>query len=104
MKEQRAGRAKQFLPFAALVGLDDALAAKRRVSEARRELAEDEAALLSDKLFNISKGDTVRVTYYDTDRYITCEGEVASIDKVFHTVRILKTDIAFDDIVDICVR
>lgn len=104
MNEQHADRAKQFLPFAALTGLEDVLAARRSISEPRRELAEDEAAALSRKLGDIAKGDTVRVTYYHVDRYVACEGEVTSVDKVFRTIRIFKTDIAFDDVIDICVK
>ena len=43
MKMSQADRAKQFMPFAALKGYDDALRAKEKVVVPRKELSEEMA-------------------------------------------------------------
>ena len=46
----RLERAAQFSPFAALTGYDDAVRETARLTDAQRELAEDEQALLERQL------------------------------------------------------
>ena len=91
-------RARQFMPFAALKGYYELARQQERVEQPRHRLAEEEARELDAQLGKLRKGCVARVTYYDTDAYVTACGAVARIDETFRTLRIVKTDIAFDDI------
>lgn len=64
-------RAAQFVPFAALVGYDDAVAETARLTEARPELDEQEQQTLNAKLSaladRIHEHPEVRIKYYVPD-------------------------------------
>ena len=107
-------RAKQFMPFAALKGYYEIIKERSRIYEEKKELSEDEAAVLSDKIASIEKGKIIKITYYkEFDRgegyipegafgaYVTAEGMVSEINTVTRTVTVVKTVIPFDDILDI---
>lgn len=96
-----ADRARQFLPFAALKGYYDLVRAQERVPEPRHELTDDEAARLSSRVASLSKGDMVRVTYYDVDAYVTATGLLANVDTAFRTLTVVKRKIAFEDILSV---
>lgn len=76
-------RAKIFLPFAAVKGLDEALERKReeRLMEDRIILSEDGEKEVDAVLNEIKKGDTVRVTFYDSGRYRILEGKILRKDE-----------------------
>ena len=85
---KREDRAKQFLPFDAMKGLD---AAMRRVEELaerteRIELGEEDAEELSSALSRLTRGDKVTATYYRAGRYLTHRGTVTRIDTVRRTL------------------
>lgn len=101
MKQEHKGRAKQFMPFAALKGFEEAVSEAERLTEPRRELSETQAAELSEALSDIQKGDTVTVTHYLSDRYVTTHGRVAVFDTVFRFMKLGSFKICFDDIVEI---
>ena len=71
-------RAKQFSPFAAVTGLDKALARKEREMglEGKRELAEDAAEELNRVLLSLKEGDPVKICYYDEGEYLTVTGSI----------------------------
>lgn len=94
-------RARQFMPFAALKGYYELARKQERVEQPRHRLTEEEARELDAQLGRLRKGLVARVTYYDVDAYVTACGAVARIDETFRTLRIVKTDIAFDDILRI---
>ncbi len=98
----RADRAKQFMPFAALKGYEEALREKERVTHPRIELSEDGAEMLDRKLRRISEGDLVSIRHYWKHRYINTEGTIV---KILTNYRLIKLDndiqIKFDDIADI---
>ena len=71
---------------------------KQRVSESKKELSEDEATVLSNKLKNLHRHDLVSVTFYNKDAYITKTGMITDIDFTFQTLTIVKTKIPFQDI------
>ena len=96
-----AERAKQFLPFAAVKGLPEALAKKEKVAVPKIELSEEMAMALNEKLHQIQNGVTVTVTYFDTDTYIHLTGTVMEVDSIFRTLLIDDTRIEMDDIMDI---
>jgi hypothetical protein len=100
-KMSRVERAKQFMPFSPLKGYDDLVSNKERIYTTKRELAEDDLIALNNKLLLIKKRDMVKITYYDTDAYVTILGMVSSIDIVYNTITVVKTKISFKDISDI---
>ena len=96
-----ADRAKQFAPFSALKGLDEALRQKERVFVEKPEFSEEAAEELSHKLMEISVGTKVRVVYYSCGECVSVEGIVTRIDKTFKRLTVVKTEIDINDILDI---
>ena len=94
-------RAKQFMPFAALKGLPDALAAREKITVPRIELSEEMAEELDRKMHCLIKGLIASVVYFNKDEYIKVTGMVARIDETSRLLQIVNTKIAFDDILDI---
>lgn len=70
-------RAKQFLPFDAVKGLQAALRLKEYEVESveKGKVSETEAALISSTLSALRKGDEARVRYYEDGHYKTVEGK-----------------------------
>lgn len=98
----RSDRARQFLPFDALKGLQEALRAKEIELEERKELSEEIMQELSDKLQMIKKEDNVKITYYHQQRYWTIQSKVISKNPIQKKL-ILENDIKinFIDIINI---
>lgn len=96
-------RAKQFSPFAAVVGLDKALAEKERemFKTEKLELSEDGAVKLNKILSELKKGDRVKAEYYFDGEYLTAEGVVRAFDAVNRMLMINETKIGFDELYDI---
>ena len=94
----RADRAKQFMPFAALKGYEDALRAKEKIVVPRRELSEEMAQELDRKLHQIRKNDVVTVVYYDREEYIRITGMVSRVDMDGRILKIVNTKIGFENI------
>ena len=70
-------RAKQFLPFDAVKGLQAALRLKEYEVESveKGKVSETEAALISLTLSSLRKGDVAKVRYYEDGHYKTIEGK-----------------------------
>lgn len=66
-------RAKQFSMFDALKGFKEALAAKERQLEPRRELAQDAIEELDQAIRNLQIGDMITVVYYCKYRTEYCQ-------------------------------
>lgn len=94
-------RAKQFMPFAALKGLPEALAAKEKIIVPKSEISEERAKELDWKLRMLSRGSVASVVYYSRGEYLKISGMVARIDKTSRILQIVCTKINFDDIWDI---
>ena len=94
-------RAKQFMPFAALKGLPDALALKEKITVPKIELSEEMAQILDQEMHKLSKGSVATVVYFHKDEYIQITGMVARIDETGRILQIVNTKIPFDDILDI---
>ena len=86
------------MPFASLRGYYDKIREQERLKEPRRELSEDEAEELSAVLNQVKRGTMLRVVYYNKDFYDTVEGMVSEFDPVVRRLRIVRREIAFDDI------
>ena len=84
-------RAAQFSPFAALVGYEDAVEETARLTDARREMLEDEIAELNRQLAELTERlperPKIRVTYFipdkkqDGGRYALKIGNARTIDQ-----------------------
>ena len=101
MKMSREQRAKQFMPFAALKGLPEALAEKERIVVPRAELSEEMAAELDRKMHLLEKGKVATVVYFAKDEYLKKTGMVARVDVSARILQIVNEKIPFDDILDI---
>lgn len=96
-----AERAKQFIPFAALKGLPEALQNKESSPVPRIELSEEQAALLNRKLLALAPGMAVTVIFYRAGQYRKLHGTVTRIDSAYRYLKLDTQQIAFDDLLDI---
>ena len=93
-----AQRAKQFAPFAALKGFEEALRAKERIIVPKIELTEETMEELNRKLLCIEKKDMITVVYYCKDEYVKVTGMVTRMDAYARVLQIVNTKILFSDI------
>lgn len=100
-KMSRQDRAKQFMPFAALKGLPEALKKKERLTVERIELSDCMKEELNEKFLQLETGKMVTVTYYLQGEYVKLTGMVAKIDYCYRVLRIVDIRIHFDYIIDI---
>ena len=104
MVGNRIARAKQFLPFDALKGLQEALKEKEIEYEEKKELSEDTLAELNNKFNQIEKGSFVKIRYYRNGRYSEIKGIVTYIDYIKRKIQIDKIEnINICDIIDILI-
>ena len=94
-------RAKQFMPFAALRGLPDALAAKEKVLVPKVELSPEMEEELDRRMHLRTKGKMATVIYFQKGEYIKITGLVARIDETSRLLQIVNTKIRFEDILQI---
>ena len=99
----RSRRAKQFMPFDALTGLREAIAAKERVIEPRRYPSEDAIAEINEKLLDLHKGQIITVVYYGDyeQRYLQLTGPVIMVDPYWHSIQIENITIDFSEIYEL---
>lgn len=97
-------RAKQFSPFAAIRGLQEALEKKERIIVKKVELSEEMAEELDRKMQLLKKGEIVTVVYYAEENYLKKTGIVARIDRNSRVLQIVDTKIAFEDILNVEIR
>lgn len=93
-----ADRAKQFMPFAALKGLPEALAAKEKILVQKVELSPEMEEELDRRMHLIRRGEVITTVYFHKDEYIKITGMVARIDETSRLLQIVNTKINFDDI------
>lgn len=96
-----ARRAKQFLPFAALQGLPEALAEREIVRVPKIDLTEDMAGKLNRTMDRVHPKDMVEAVYYHEGEYRKITGMVARIDRTRRFLQIVDTVIDFDCILDL---
>ena len=75
-------RARQFMPFDALKGLQEALREKEREVENRKELSEESLLELDEQLKRVKIGDMVNIKFYKNQRYVEKRGLVTAIDVI----------------------
>lgn len=98
VKMSQADRAKQFMPFAALKGYEEALRAKEKVVVPKMELSEEMAQELDRKLHQIRRNDMITVVYYNGEEYIRITGMVSRLDPDARVLKVVNTKILFEDI------
>ena len=104
MVVNRAARAKQFLPFDALKGLQQALKEKEIEYEEKKELAEDTLTELNNKFHQLENGKYVKLKYYKNGRYREIKGAVTNIDYIKKRIQINKIEnVNICDIIEILV-
>lgn len=96
-------RAKQFMPFSALTGLNEALKKKERelCFITKPVISEEKAELINAELLNIDPGDKVCVEYYQDGEMHTVVGTVKKKDLTYHRILIGAERIRTDDILNI---
>lgn len=97
----RQDRAKQFMPFAALKGYEEALRRRESSPEPRIVLGEDGAEELDRKLRGLSVGNSVRVRHYRRRCYAVSEGTVNGIMYNRGQLMVGKENIKYEDIVEL---
>ncbi|MDD2978660.1 MAG: YolD-like family protein [Hespellia sp.] len=100
-KMNREERAKQFMPFAALKGYEEALHSREKIVVPKMELSEEYAQGLDRKFQQVKKKDIITVVYYSNKEYLKVTGMVSAIDETSRILRIVNCKIKFDDIYDI---
>ena len=104
MVVNRVTRAKQFLPFDALKGLQQALREKEIEYEEKKELSEDTLAELNNKFYQLENGKNIKLKYYKNGRYREIKGIVTNMDYIKKKIQINKTEnVNICDIIDILV-
>ena len=96
-------RAKQFAPFSALKGFEDAIKLRERERFHEVILAEDAQAELNLTLMQIERGDTVTAVYYCNSEYLTVTGTVTKIDITQRRIQIDETRIPIDKLLEISI-
>ncbi|MCQ2551583.1 MAG: hypothetical protein MJ146_05295 [Clostridia bacterium] len=90
-------RAKQFAPFAALKGYEEELykEEKKLTYEDRREISEDMAMAINDRLSSLQVGEMVEIEHYFKGRYVKTKGVV---EEISNYVKVAGKKIRFVDI------
>ena len=94
-------RARQFLPFDALKGFKQAIKEREKIKVEKIELSEEMAEVISFKLAQLKKGMMIKIKHYSNEEYIETLGLVSEFNETFRYLKIVKTKIMFDDILDI---
>lgn len=94
-------RAKQFLAFEALKGLDDALKEKEKIFVEKKIISKDDLDNLSYKISQLKKGMMIELIYYENHEYLKIAGIITKLDYIYKTIMIMDKKIYFADIISI---
>ena len=100
-KMSMSNRAKQFAPFDALKGFQEALRKKEKMPVPKKEIAEEKAEEINQKLKQVTIGKLLTVVYYKDCEYIQLTGTIVKIEKNKRYLQMAETIIPLDDISDI---
>lgn len=100
-KMSKEERAKQFMPFAALKGHQEALRKKEKIVVPKMDLSQEYQEELDRKLRQVSKNDMITIIYYHQEEYLKFTGMVSRIDETARILKIVNTKVSFDDLYDI---
>ena len=96
----RQERAKQFQPFDAMKGLQEALRDReeRHSRVEKREISEETMEQLSDTIGRLEPGMVVEIEYYKAFHDIANRGKIAKVDLVYKYLVLGDEKIRFNDI------
>ncbi len=100
----RQERAKQFMPFAALKGYEDALRKKEKVTVPKAQLCPERQEELDRILRQIQRNDMVTAVYFQEGEYVKLTGMVSRIDGTARILKIVDTKIDFEDLYEVEVQ
>lgn len=100
-KMDRAERAKQFMPFAALKGYEDALREKEKIVVPKIELSEEMKEELDFIMHNVRKNDMIKVVYFHDGEYLQLTGLVSRLDRDAGILKVVNTKIEFENILKV---
>ena len=100
----RQERAKQFMPFAALKGYEDALRKKEKVTVPKAQLCPERQEELDRILRQIRRNDMVTAVYFQEGEYVKLTGMVSRIDGTARILKIVDTKIDFEDLYEVEVQ
>lgn len=101
----RQERAKQFMPFDALKGLQEELRIReeRRTRVTKKSLSEDQIEQISRVLSRLDKGSKVAITLYSKGHYISIDGYTSEVNQIYEYIKIGSEKVFFDDIYKIAI-
>ena len=94
-------RAVQFMPFNGLRGYDHMISSSERSKPIRREITEDHAQKLNQQISRLHKDETVVITYFTEEGYISKICCIKEVDCISRCIRTSKGHIPFCDLWDI---
>lgn len=94
-------RAKLFLPFDALKGLQESLRMVEKRKEDKLILSDDLNDDLNNKFNSLKIGDNVLIKYYYNLEYMESRGVIKKIDYTNKNIYLMNSIISIDDIIDI---
>ena len=96
----RAERAKQFAPFDAMKGLQEALRDReeRHLRVERHEISEDMAERNSKVILKLERGMKVEISCYCAFHDVVKHGRITDVDITFRNLKLDSERIWFDDI------
>lgn len=97
----RAERAKQFLPFAALKGYEEAIEERTKIKAERVLLGEDAQTELDGKLRALQVGENISATYYRDGAYVKAAGRLSGINGKERLLIIGEERVPIDELRDI---
>ena len=96
--KEKVSRAKLFMPFDALKGFREALAAKEHIVVPKIEMSEEMLAELDIRFRQLAPGMMVTIVHYDKDEYVKTTGMIAKISISSRLIPVVNTKISLDDI------
>lgn len=99
----RKERAKQFMPFDAMKGLQEALRKQEEINTRveKHEVCGEQQAKLSELLSKLDKGMQIWIFYYKAFHDVETEGKITKIDFIYRYMVLGNEKIHFDDIYDL---
>lgn len=90
VKMSASHRAKQFMPFAAVKGLEEAILEQEQTLQRteRIEIGEEQVQKINRELNHLEKGKCISVKVYCDGRYQTIQGIIEQIDLARGTMRV----------------
>ena len=96
----RQERAKQFMAFDALKGLQEELRIReeRRTRVQKKHLTEEQTDRISSILMKTRKGSKIGITFYSNGHYLSLDGYISDSNEIYRYIKIGNEKVFFEDI------